>query len=907
MEQARDAASAGGAPPTSSSVIPDVPEPAAEAEPSPGADMNPLVSEFAQSLPFPLDPFQVEALTAVAQGESVLVAAPTGSGKTVVAEFACWLARRDSTKCFYTTPLKALSNQKFGDLIARHDAQSVGLLTGDNSINGDAPLVVMTTEVLRNMLYESSSTLEGLRWVVLDEVHYLQDHYRGAVWEEVLIHLPSDVRVVCLSATVSNVAEFGAWLETLRGTTRVVVERERPVELRNMAMVGPELYPLLEQEGSARVHSDLKRTWARAAQSAVRAGPRGAGGAGRSRSAGGQHTPSRVEVAEVLDRQRMLPAICFIFSRAGCDRAVQSCLAYGIRLTSREEAERIREFAEMRSSALSDEDMRALDFGTFVEALSRGISSHHAGMLPVFKETVEELFALGLAKLVFATETLSLGINMPARTVVIEKLTKFTGDRHEVLTPMDYTQLTGRAGRRGIDSIGYAVVLFNAWVPLDKVATLATVKSYPLTSSFRPSYNMAVNLVRTYEPRDAFHMLNSSFAQFSADRDVVAAERRLSDADRDVKELQEKAVCELGDIMEYRRLRHEAEEASAAHRGSQRIREAFAALAPGDVIWGDGLGKALVLEQPRVAAGAIPRLTVMTADRKLRRITARDFRVPPEPVARMHVRGQSWRSPKVRRDLVRNLLALDARRPASVDRGAARELVRAYESHPCHECPQLMEELKWAERLSRAQEDAASLRKKVKRRKGTLARTFERVLEVLRSLEYVDEWKLTPKGETLRRIYNESDLLVVECLTRGWFGGLDPEEMAAVASLFVYSARGRDEPESAPTPHLSRYQRRIANLYKSIADVEQRQNLEFLSEPDAGFMSIIYEWARGATLEDILRDRDTTAGDFVRWAKQVVDLLQQLRQVVEPGELHETLGDAVACVQRGVVAYSSVV
>jgi ATP-dependent RNA helicase HelY len=871
--------------------------------------------QFKSGLPFPLDEFQRQAIDALEDGSSVLVAAPTGSGKTVVAEFACWLALQRGAKCFYTTPLKALSNQKFGDLVAQHGARNVGLLTGDNSINGEAPIVVMTTEVLRNMLYEHSTTLTGLRWVVLDEVHYLQDPYRGAVWEEVLIHLPPEVRVVCLSATVSNVDEFGDWLRTLRGDTSVVVERRRPVELRNLVMVGEQLHPLLED--GHKTNPELVQLWARGAAAAARYGrfPSGRPGyrggnraPGRPRRRGGTevYTPTRVEVAEVLEREEMLPAIVFVFSRAGCDEAVDACVRAGIELTNGAERERITEFAQMRAASLDPNDLRALRFGSLLEGLERGIAAHHAGMLPVFKETIEELFALGFVKLVFATETLSLGINMPARSVAIERLTKFTGEKHELLTPTEYTQLTGRAGRRGIDEIGYGVTLFNPWVSLDKLTSLATVRAYKLTSSFRPSYNMAVNLVRNYDPETATHLLNSSFAQFATDRTVVRWERELEGKEREANELRSAATCELGDIVEYARLRRTAEDALAEERGSERVREALVRLGPGDVVWG-GFGRAVILEQPRRTSKGATRVTAMTTDRKLRRLGPRDFNEPPLPVAKLQLRGQSWRSAKVRATLARELERVAKNRPSQrPKRSEARRLVAAYESHPCHQCPDLDRHLDVARKLIDSETEVTKLRSQVRRRRGTIARTFDRVLGVLRSLGYVDDWNLTRKGDLLTHVYNEADLLVVECLDRGWLAGLDPEELAAVASLFVYQSRGRGEPETAPTPSLGRYERRVQDLFRSLRATERDNDVELLSEPDGGFMAQIQEWASGRSLEDILEDRETSAGDFVRSAKQVLDLLQQLRQVVDDPEITHALTDAVARVQRGVVAYSSV-
>ncbi len=873
-------------------------------------------SDFAAGLPFPLDPFQREAIDAVEEGESVLVAAPTGSGKTVVAEFACWLAIQTGAKCFYTTPLKALSNQKFGDLAARHGARNVGLLTGDNSINGEAPLVVMTTEVLRNMLYEGSTTLQGLRWVVLDEVHYLQDPYRGAVWEEVLIHLPVECRVVCLSATVSNVEEFGDWLKTIRGHTRVVLERKRPVELRNLVAVGETLHTLLDE--NSRTNPDLVRLWAKGVASAARYGrfppgrPGHRGGnraPGRARRHGATevYTPTRVEVAELLDREEMLPGICFIFSRAGCDEAVDACVRADIDLTSKAERERIAEFAHLRAAALDPEDLKALRFSSFLEGLSRGVASHHAGMLPIFKETVEELFKMGWVKLVFATETLALGINMPARSVVIERLTKFNGERHELLTPTDYTQLTGRAGRRGMDEIGFGVTLFNPWVSLDKLTSLATVQAHKLTSSFRPSYNMAVNLVRRYEPDRAKQLLNSSFAQFVADRNVVKWQRDLETKEREAIDLRGRTSCDHGDVMEYHRLYAAAQQAMREERGSQRVRDALGRLVPGDVVWGS-FGRAVILEQPRKAAKGTPRVTAMTTDRKLRRVGPRDFTQPPEPVAKLSLRGQSWRSAKVRGQLARELARVDAKRPvASAKRSDVRKLVEAYENHPCHKCPDIREHLDLAAKLADLEAEVSKLRRQIRRRTGGLARTFDRVIAVLGSLDYAEDWSLTHKGELLRRVYNEADLLVVECLSRGWFAGLDPDELAAVASLFVYESRGRDEPEGAPTPKLAQYERRVGDLFRSLHGVERRHDVELLAEPDAGFMAQIYEWAQGRSLEEVLEDRETSAGDFVRSAKQVLDLLQQLRQVVEEDpSLMDALREAVERVQRGVVAYSSV-
>ena len=519
-------------------------------------DPSPQLADFAADLKFQLDRFQIESCEALERGHGVLVCAPTGAGKTVVGEFAVHLALAAGQKCFYTTPIKALSNQKHNDLIARYGAERIGLLTGDQSLNGDAPVVVMTTEVLRNMLYAGSDALQGLSYVVMDEVHFLADRMRGAVWEEVILHLPEHVRLVSLSATVSNAEEFGGWIKTVRGDTTVVVDEHRPVPLWQHVLVGKRLFDLFDYSAETgtvgRAHlvdpeltrhianrreaerlADWQPRHRGGGRGGERGGGRGGGGGGgggayRGGGSGVNRPPSRPDVIATLDREGLLPAITFIFSRAGCDGAVKQCLRSLLRLTTEQDRERIGEVIDRRCGDLADADLAVLDYYEWREALLRGLAAHHAGMLPVFRHTVEELFTAGLIKAVFATETLALGINMPARTVVLEKLVKFNGEQHMPLTPGEYTQLTGRAGRRGIDVEGHAVVI---WHPQDptaeptEIAGLASTRTFPLRSSFAPSYNMTINLISQMTPEQAHILLERSFAQYQADRSVVGLVR----------------------------------------------------------------------------------------------------------------------------------------------------------------------------------------------------------------------------------------------------------------------------------------------------------------------------------------------------------------------------------------------
>src|SRR5258707_2270331 len=379
------------------------------------------LASSAEELPFALDDFQQRACQALENGHGVLVCAPTGAGKTVVGEFAVHLALAAGRKCFYTTPIKALSNQKHNDLVARYGPERIGLLTGDQSINGDADVVVMTTEVLRNMLYANSPVLYGLSFVVMDEVQFLADRMRGAVWEEVILHLPDDVRLVSLSATVSNAEEFGGWIQTVRGDTTVVVDEHRPVPLWQHVMVGKRLFDLFDYDSEAdksRVDPELLRHIAhrREADRMADWQPRRSAGRGRPGRPRFYRPPPRPEVIATLDREGLLPAITFVFSRVGCDAAVQQCLRSTLGLTSEEERVQIAEGIEHRCGDLADSDLAVLGYYEWRERLLRGLAAHHAGMLPVFRHTVEELFTAGLVKAVFATETLALGINMPART-----------------------------------------------------------------------------------------------------------------------------------------------------------------------------------------------------------------------------------------------------------------------------------------------------------------------------------------------------------------------------------------------------------------------------------------------------------------------------------------------------------
>ena len=795
---------------------------------------TPLVNEFRERRAFDLDPFQIAAANVLEAGNSVLVAAPTGAGKTVVAEFAVFLAMSTaSDKLFYTTPMKALSNQKYNEFVEEWGAENVGILTGDTNINSGARIVVMTTEVLRNMLYADSDLLANLRFVVMDEIHYLADRFRGAVWEEVIIHLPQHVRLVGLSATVSNAEEFGDWLQAVRGDTDIIVSEDRPVPLDQHVLVGNKFIDLFDGTNAAaehRVNPELLRL-AHSTQRAphIRSAGRNSHRGGRNnRPQYAQNQPlqgrmDRADVIELLAEKNLLPAISFVFSRAGCDQAVSQVLRSGIRLTDAEEREIIREIVEDRCSSINDEDLGVLGYWDWLEGLERGVAAHHAGLLPAFKEVVEELFQKKLVKVVFATETLALGINMPARTVVLEKLEKFNGEARVPLTPGEYTQLTGRAGRRGIDVEGHSLIQWANNLDPQTVASLASRRTYPLNSSFRPTYNMAINLIEQFGRSRTREILESSFAQFQADRAVVDLARKVKQQEETLAGYAEPMTCHLGDFAEYAALRRKLTDLEKqTDSGSRAAKEKRSA--------------------------------------------------------------------------------------------ALNSLRKQMKGHDCHHCPDREQHARWAERWWRLKRETDKLVQQINTRTGAVARIFDRVCDVLVDMDYLmkdpqgTEFSLTPKGESLGKIYGERDLLIAESIRLQLWDSLDAPSLAAMACAIVFEPRreeGLINERYLPRGKFLDALHETQNLWSDLEELENYHKLPGTNPLATGLCLAMYKWAKGSRLDDVLFDADLPAGDFVRWSKQTIDLLDQLSQVTS-GDLQTTSRIALDQVRRGIVAYSTV-
>lgn len=904
-----------------------------------GGPLGPMI----EGLEVELDDFQWAAAQALTEERNVLVAAPTGAGKTLVAEFAVELARVQGAKLFYTTPIKALSNQKYHDLVRLHGEHEVGLLTGDVSVNGEAPVVVMTTEVLRNMIYGGSTTLDDLGWVVMDEVHYLADRFRGPVWEEVILHLPPEVRLVALSATVSNAEEFGAWLDEVRGDTATIVSEHRPVPLTQHLLVRDRIHDLHRAPFAGGAINPALRGIIRAAGDDTRrergggehrgrrgAGSRGRPGAGASGGGPGRirRAPRPVIVAE-LDRNGMLPAIVFIFSRAGCDAAVDQLRRTGMRLNDPEETAAVDRLIDERCAHLPGHDLAAVGFDRWRESASRGFAAHHAGMLPVFKQIVEELFEAGLIKVVFATETLALGVNMPARSVLLEQTDKWDGSAHTPLTPGEYTQLTGRAGRRGIDTEGHAVVVYTGDMTPEQIAALAANRTFPLRSRFHPTYNMAVNLLARMPVERVRDVMARSFAQFQADRSSVGLARQVRTLDQQIAEAGTAMTCDRGDITEYGELRARLstlQKESRRERGRARTaadESLLGSLRRGEVVAyrvGRRQVHAVVLEVDGARWDGT-RVEVLTDEPRVRVLRADDglgglvragrLSVPKD----FHVRSAGRRkdlAASLRAGLAEGRLRPEPSPPSPEDSTAqvVSDLRAELAAHPCHDCPDREEHLRHEHRWRgrRAERDRAVER--IESRTSWLPRDLDLVCALLVEMGYLErageQYRVTRTGHWLATVYTERDLVLTECLSHGVWDGLDAPALAAVVALLVHTPRRESAPAlpAMPAP-VGAALEATTRLASRVAQAERRHRLDRTTAVDPGLVGVIWVWATGGTLREAMTAGDMTAGDVVRSTKQVIDVLDQLQD--GPVEaLADTAREAIGRLRRGVVAWSGV-
>ena len=843
-----------------------------------------------------LDPFQVDACRSLGMGKDVLVAAPTGSGKTVVAHYAVELALATERRCIYTAPIKALSNQKYNELASRLGEENVGLLTGDVTINRDAQILVVTTEVLRNMLFQNSPDIPDVGYVVLDEVHYLADRERGPVWEEVILSLPPHIRLVSLSATIANTEEFVSWMRSVRGTTELIVSTVRPVPLEQHVAVGRKLYPLYGPNGDPA--SVLVNAMNRQGD-----GPREHG---RRLS-----DADRRRIITMLERRDMLPAIEFIFSRKGCDLAALALQRHDVWLTSISEQKEIRRHVAEVRETLSESDCRAVRFDSVANGLLRGFGVHHAGILPALKTLTEKLMELGLLRIVYATGTLALGIDMPVRSVVVEDLRRWDGQGFVDLSATEYTQLIGRAGRRGKDTVGHAVVVGNQDLDVWALADLGSGRVEPLLSAFQPSYNTVVNLLAERSYSEARELMGASFAQYQRNADLGGIEARSQRVRRRIEEEEERLTCEYGDLVQYLRMRSKSGRAAKSARKAakrayrSRITESFETARTGTLYAyarGGELDYGVVLSTDpnrlRVIDwyGDVSWIQEDDLSSELRELDT--FQLP---------QGRSIRARDTREQIADQILnEVNERVELGIDRDLLDSWSRFAEprdqefmSHPCNVCPDLEQHVRDGEILLSLDNRLRELRETADSFTDSVGREFDRTAAVLLELGILqrvgdggvlvvepfaddgvtpapasDGVRLGGGASILRHLHLENDLLLYESLSQLRDGELDAAAMAGWSSMFLGDDRlGTHQPTWGSLANLTRRARKTADYLQG---VEFRNEISRTGEVTPGCADVFAAWCSGATLEDCLVMSRMVAGDFITAARRVIDLLGQI-------------------------------
>jgi len=855
-----------------------------------------ILNEFKMGLSFELDRFQEEAIDYFLQGNSVVVAAPTGSGKTIVGEFAVFYVNKNRQRTFYTTPLKALSNQKYLEFVERFGVEQVGLLTGDNAINQDASIVVMTTEVLRNMIYQTPEKIEELGVAILDEVHFLADKERGVVWEEILILLNKNVKIVALSATVSNVEDFADWLHEIRGDCKFVIEEKRPVPLSQLIATSNSLIPLFSNE-EGQINKKVLNLYKRSF----------------TRSHVKSEIPTRVEIVENIKDYDLLPSIFFIFSRKGCDQAVEQIRKSNVQLTNESERYEIKKYLQNRFDDIEASDWSALRVDEWIDCAIRGFSSHHAGLIPQMKEAAEYLFQKGLLKLIFATQTLSVGINMPAKSVVLERMDKWNGTTHEMLSPAEFTQLTGRAGRRGIDVDGEAIIAFHPHSEPKFIANLVSSRTFELTSTFEPKYNMVLNLLEHRNLTDTKILLNKSFAQFYQKKDSKNVTEQIDYENEKLERKQKEFTCHLGDIREYYEIIlqinsfHKNESKTSKKKRSLRNR---IEIEPGNLVGIKNLRKSkFALITKTLKSKKESEFWVILDNGEGRKIDHRSIDFNVGVIGYLEINDEIDFSKKAIRDEYSKKIRIASGNYAKkfADEVDVTELKTKLKNHVCHRCPQIQEHLRFGENIERNKKYIKSLQSHLENDYVNLSKKCDQVIDLLAKLDYIitteDKLTLTKWGKFLKQIHSEFDLLIIESLRRNYLNNLSPIQLSCLLSGFVYNPR-RDELEIPVNVDeiIKNNANQILKLSDEIIDIEKRNKITNIKNPHFGMANIIKQWCNDVNLKRILLKTDIAPGDFVRNVKQIIDLLRQIKRLNIPG-ITNTADEAILLLDKGVVSY----
>jgi superfamily II RNA helicase len=853
-----------------------------------------------QLFPFPLDGFQLEAIDALSQGHSVVVSAPTGSGKTLIGEYAIYRALAHGQRVFYTTPLKALSNQKLRDFRAQFGNDQVGLMTGDLTANRTAPIVVMTTEIFRNMLYAEldgdDDPLEGVETVVLDECHYMNDSQRGTVWEESIIHCPPSIQLVALSATVANAGQLTDWIEQVHGPTDLIVSNFRPVPLHFSFCSAKGLHPLLNEAGTG-LHPNCK----------VWRAPKGHQRKGKTPKPPQPEAPSLGFVVAQLAEREMLPAIVFLFSRRGCDKAVRD-LAKASLVNEAEAArlqQRIQAFAENSPEAVRD--------GGHADALLQGVAAHHAGVLPAWKELIEELFQEGLVKVVFATETLAAGINMPARTTVISALSKRTENGHRPLMASEFLQMAGRAGRRGLDVQGYVVTVQSRVEGVREAGQLATSPPDPLVSQFTPSYGMVLNLLQRYELPKAKELVERSFGRYLATLDLVDDQARISELREQLEQIGETASdVPWEDFEDYEKQRNRLREERRLLRILQQQAEetlaheltlALQFASPGTLVslkapqLRGGVSPAVIVEKLE-GPGQFPLLLCLTDENVWivvpchavvcihAELSCLQVQNIPAPVLEhpgelrhgdQHSGGLALAvgSMARRHDMhtPQYDLAGEVQEQSRLVHGLEEEL----EIHPAHRWGDRRQLNKQRRRMEELEEEIAERQRLLHHRANRHWETFLALIEILRHFGCLDELEPTEIGRTVAALRGDNELWLGLALMSGHFDELAPADLAAALEAISTEVSRPDLWSGFPPPPLAEEALHdLRGLRRELLRLQEHHDVvvPVWWEPD--LMGVVKAWAEGESWSDLIANTSLDEGDVVRLMRRTVDLLAQL-------------------------------
>ncbi len=932
------------------------------------ADLDPAVEaeveQFAALYPFALDDFQRAAIATLLGGGSVMVAAPTGTGKTVVAEGAIYHAFRGVGRVLYTTPIKALSNQKYRDLRAVY-GDEVGLLTGDVSENRDARVVVMTTEVLRNMLLQTPWDLDAVDCVIFDEIHYLADPERGTTWEEAIILCPEHVQLVCLSATVANAPEIAAWIGRTHRPIALITHTRRAVPLALHYFLDGKLHLAVDHTGG--LVKDFPHTGGELRRQAGRGGPQGRRLAERANRE--MDEPQPREIVDALAAKDLLPAIYFLFSRNDCQSFAERLAVMRPQLVTPRQADLIDQTIDAVLANMRPEDRELEQVRTIAGLARKGIGFHHAGLLPILKQLVEVLFSRGLMEVVFATDTLALGVNMPARTVVVGRMSKWDGRRRRLLIPNEFQQMAGRAGRRGMDALGHVVVPYSPWFSFRETLEIATGELHPVRSAFAVRYNTVLNLWDPPRGERVRHMLQQSLAQFQTGQRLRELEDEIIDVGAEIDRVPKGCLIGLdaGDelLEDYRRLTRSLSAAQNKERrlgedqeqvrraletatpwpepGRQALRRAFRHATPGlvahDRQWGwgvylgrggqGGVGRFLFGEAIRLLAEyrQVDHLTDKRVDLPPALIEPPDeiadatVLLPAEALAALWERVAALELP----DLDALLAAhreREAERVAAEVGGLAGQVEEAHaqakvlqaerQAHPCHDCPRRKEHRDYLAQVDKLEQERrgleADLGREVDAEEARIRGVIRGIRNVLHRFGYLHRGYPTAKADMLADVFDTDGLILCELLDRGVLDHLPPEDLAEVFSWFSFDRDFRYGNRFVLPDRLVLARRRLEDVEHAVLGEEHAEGLAISEGHNPNFYGAARAWCRGATMAEIGEAIELSEGDLVMTFNKTIDLMRQVREmladVAPEHPLRPTLGEAERLLRRGIVEQS---